>query len=103
MLSEVEPDFNRAVEVCTTDARITSDAGLFLPREADHRVGLTERQRPYRKQRGLANMHYLRYADCFLLLATEGHHPFKQQERNQFRDRRRHPIAHFRWYERGPD
>jgi len=37
-----EPDFNRAVKVCTTDERITSDAGLLLLREADHRLGLTE-------------------------------------------------------------
>jgi hypothetical protein len=37
-----EPQFNRAVKVCTTDERITSDAGLLLLREADHRLGLTE-------------------------------------------------------------
>ena len=37
-----EPTFNRAVKVCTTDERITSDAGLVLLREADHRLGLTE-------------------------------------------------------------
>lgn len=37
-----EPEFNRAVKVCTTDERITSDAGLLLLREADHRLGLIE-------------------------------------------------------------
>lgn len=37
-----EPEFNRAVKVRTTDERITSDAGLLLLREADHRLGLTE-------------------------------------------------------------
>jgi len=37
-----EPDFNRSVKVCTTDERITSDAGLLLLREADHRLGLIE-------------------------------------------------------------
>ena len=37
-----EPGFNRAVKVRTTDERITSDAGLLLLREADHRLGLTE-------------------------------------------------------------
>jgi Transposase DDE domain group 1 len=37
-----EPEFNRAVKVDATDARITSDAGLLLLREADHRLGLTE-------------------------------------------------------------
>ena len=37
-----EPEFNRAVKVCSTDERITSDAGLLLLREADHRLGLIE-------------------------------------------------------------
>jgi hypothetical protein len=37
-----EPSFNRTVKVCATDERITSDAGLILLREADHRLGLTE-------------------------------------------------------------
>ena len=55
-------------------------------------IDLTERQRSYRKKRGLANMQYIRYADWFVLLATEGHHPFKQQEGDQIRDCRRHPI-----------
>jgi len=38
----LEPQFNRAVKVRMTDERITSDAGLLLLREADHRLGLTE-------------------------------------------------------------
>lgn len=37
-----EPSFNRAVKICESDDRITSDAGLVLLREADHRLGLTE-------------------------------------------------------------
>ncbi len=37
-----EPSFNRAVKVCASDERITSDGGLVLLREADHRLGLTE-------------------------------------------------------------
>ena len=37
-----EPQFNRAVKVRDTDERITSDAGVLLLREADHRLGLTE-------------------------------------------------------------
>jgi hypothetical protein len=37
-----EPEFNRSVKVCTSDDRLTSDAGLLLVREADHRLGLTE-------------------------------------------------------------
>jgi len=37
-----EPGFHRAVKVRATDERITSDAGLLLLREADHRLGLIE-------------------------------------------------------------
>jgi len=33
-----------------------------------------------------------KHGNWFVLLATEGHHAFKQQERNQIRDCRRHPI-----------
>lgn len=55
-------------------------------------IALTERQRAYRKSRGLANLQYIRYRDWFLLLATEGHHPFKQHEQHIIRDCRRHPI-----------
>jgi hypothetical protein len=35
-----EPDFNRSVKVQSTDHRITSNAGVLLLREADHRLGL---------------------------------------------------------------
>lgn len=37
-----EASFNRAVKVQGTDERLTSDAGVLLLREADHRLGLTE-------------------------------------------------------------
>ena len=57
-----------------------------------YEIALTERQRAYRKKRGLANMQYIRYGRWFLLLATAGHHRFKQEERSQIRDCRRHPI-----------
>jgi hypothetical protein len=36
-----EPEFNRAVRVRSRDVRVTSDAGLLLLREADHRLDLT--------------------------------------------------------------
>lgn len=35
-----EPEFNRATKVCEQDQRITSNAGVLLLREADHRLGL---------------------------------------------------------------
>lgn len=37
-----EPSFNRSVKVVACDERITSDSGLLLLREADHRLGITE-------------------------------------------------------------
>ena len=37
-----EPSFNRSVKVRASDERITSDGGLLLLREADHRLGITE-------------------------------------------------------------
>jgi len=57
-----------------------------------YQIAIGERERAARKQRGLANMQYIRYRHWFLLLATEGHHPFKQHERKQIRDCRRVPI-----------
>ncbi len=57
-----------------------------------YEIALGERERTARKRRGLANMQYIRYRNWFLLLATEGHHPFKQAERNVIQDCRRIPI-----------
>jgi len=34
--------FNGSVKVASTDERLTSDAGVLLLREADHKLGLTE-------------------------------------------------------------
>lgn len=59
---------------------------------AKYEIDITERQRAYRKQRGLANMQYIRFEHWFILLITDGHHPFKQEEKQQIRDCRRHPI-----------
>jgi hypothetical protein len=38
----LEPTFQRAVKVAAGDARLTSDGGAILLREADHRLGLVE-------------------------------------------------------------
>ena len=57
-----------------------------------YQIAVSERERAARKRRGLANMQYIRYGNWFLLLATEGHHQFKQEERKQLRDCRRVPI-----------
>src|ERR1700694_5136995 len=37
-----EASFNRSIKVRRTDQRLTSDAGVLLLREADHRRGLVE-------------------------------------------------------------
>lgn len=38
----LEPTFQRAIKVQATDERLTSDGGVILLREADHRLGLCE-------------------------------------------------------------
>ena len=68
------------------------------PREVDAKliakygIAASERERARRKRAGLANMQYLRHGRWFVLLVTEGHHPFKQAERAQLKDCRRVPI-----------
>ena len=57
-----------------------------------YQIVIGERERTSRKRRGLANMQYIRHGNSFLLLVTQGHHPFKQEERTQMRDCRRIPI-----------
>jgi hypothetical protein len=39
---DFEPTFNRSIKVRSRDDRITSNAGVLLLREADHRLGLVE-------------------------------------------------------------
>ena len=57
-----------------------------------YEIDISQRERARRKERGLANMHYVRFESWFLLLASEGHHPFKQNEKSQIHDCRRVPI-----------
>ena len=37
-----EPQFNRAIKIRAIDERLSSDAGVLLLREVDHRLGLVE-------------------------------------------------------------
>lgn len=57
-----------------------------------YEIASSERERADRKRCGLANMQYIRYGNWFLLMATDGHHRFKQEERSEIRDCRRVPI-----------
>lgn len=55
-------------------------------------IALPERERARRKRTGLANMQYIRCGRFFVLLCTEGLHPFKERERDVIRDARKVPI-----------
>jgi len=59
---------------------------------AKYGIAISERERSRRKRSGVANLQYICYQNWFVILATVGHHPFKQQEKNQIRDCRRVPI-----------
>lgn len=61
---------------------------------AKYGIDISERERSRRKRRGVANLQYIRHQNWFVILATDGHHPFKQQERSQIRDARRVPIRY---------
>ena len=48
-----------------------------------YEVVQNEWQRARRKERGLANLQYLRHERTFVLMATEGYHPMKSEEKNK--------------------
>ena len=58
-------------------------------------ISLSKYQRCRRKKYGQANLQYLRYQNTFLLLATQGEHPFFAKEHNVIRDVRRIPMECF--------
>lgn len=60
-------------------------------------IELSRQQRARRKQQGLANLHYVRFEDFFVILATHGKHPFFSAEAASIKDIRRFPL-HFRGY-----
>src|SRR5215831_10047599 len=68
------------------------------PREIDKKllskygVEISRSQRARRKLLGLANVHYLRYEQHWILLATHGEHRLRQEEAKNLRDVREHPI-----------
>ncbi|MCI0457454.1 MAG: hypothetical protein L0Z62_10835 [Gemmataceae bacterium] len=55
-------------------------------------IAVSESTRARRKQRGQANLQYLRYQRRFVLLATRGQHPFFEAEAANIRDMRRCPL-----------
>lgn len=52
----------------------------------------SEWSRSRRKERGLANLQYLRFDQTWVLMATDGFHPMKSAEQSQLRDVREAPI-----------
>jgi len=89
-LASMAEDYDERVVGCEENNEALYTIALELIDK--YEIALTERQRADRKKRGLANMQYIRYGRWFLLLVTAGHHRFKQDERKQLRDCRRHPI-----------
>ena len=64
---------------------------------AKYSIDISEWERRTRKQRGIANAHYLRYQRWFILMVSSGHHPLKQPaseggEGEFLKDCRRTPI-----------
>lgn len=57
----------------------------------------SRQQRARRKLQGKANLHYLRFEDFFVLLATHGTHLFYEAEEKSIRDIRKTPLK-FRGY-----
>lgn len=60
-------------------------------------IDISRQSRARRKRAGLANLHYLRFGQYFVLLATHGLHPSFEYEGRAIRDVRRVPIK-FRGY-----
>lgn len=59
---------------------------------AKYEVVQNEWTRARRKERGLANLQYLRFERTYVLMATAGYHPMKTEEQKQLRDIRERPI-----------
>lgn len=59
---------------------------------AKYEIGVSESTRARRKRLGKANLQYLRHERFFVILATEGRHPFFELEAGAIRDIRRVPI-----------
>lgn len=59
---------------------------------AKYGVNLSRQQRARRKLAGAANLHYLRFGQRWVLLATKGEHRFFAEEGDNIRDARKVPI-----------
>lgn len=57
-----------------------------------YEVAQNEWRRARRKERGLANLQYVRFERTWVLMATEGSHSMKTEEKSQLKDIREAPI-----------
>ena len=64
---------------------------------AKYGIELSRQQRSRRKLQGLANLHYLRFENFFVILATRGKHLFFEAEGASVKDIRKFPLQ-FRGY-----
>lgn len=55
-------------------------------------IAVSESTRRRRKKLGRANLQYLRHGRFFVILATAGHHRFREEEGENIRDIRRVPL-----------
>lgn len=55
-------------------------------------IAISKWARARRKKQGLANMHYMRYQQFFVLIATRGEHVFFGEEAANIKDIRREPL-----------
>ena len=69
-------------EPAITDRNIITRYGLEISKATRCR----------RRKQGIASVHYLRHGRFFLLLATEGAHPFLEAESRSLKDARKSPI-----------
>lgn len=60
---------------------------------ADYGIAISKWTRARRKKEGHASVQYLRYGRFFVIIATDGVHPFFAAEAKRLRDVRRTPIA----------
>lgn len=59
---------------------------------AKYGIDLSRQQRLRKKQQGIANLHYVRFENEFVILATHGKHRFFTEEGTNIRDIRRVPL-----------
>jgi hypothetical protein len=58
----------------------------------DYGIAVSKWTRSRRKKLGVAGVHYLRYRECYILIATKGEHVFFKKERKLIKNANKKPI-----------